>query len=253
MFFILSKILGVFCNPLVWVILCLVLSLFFKSNKTKKRLRIASILILFIFSNQAIFYEVVNVWNIEPKQTNRITEKYELAIVLGGIVSLDRKHQLIEFNDNSDRILGILPLYFKGQIGKILISGGSGRIFDPTPESTILQDYLIKIGVDPDDIIIEDQSRNTFENAKYSADIIKQMKLPPPYLLTTSAMHMRRSALCFKKQQIEVDTFSVNQKIYKRELTLDVLLLPNATILHYWYQLFHEWIGLISYKISGYI
>lgn len=253
MFFILSKVLGVFCNPLVWATTCLLLSLILKSNKLKKRLRVVSIIILLLFSNQAIYFEVVRLWNPETVQYNAIDKEYEVAIILGGIVSLDRKHKLIEFHDNADRFLNVLPLYFNGTVKKILISGGSGRVFHKNPESTILQSYLIDIGVKPKDIIIEDQSRNTYENAKYSTEIIRKLNIPPPYLLSTSSMHMRRSQLCFKKQNLTVDPLSVDQKIYKRELALDTLFLPNPTILSYWYQLIHEWIGVLSYKVSGYI
>lgn len=206
-----------------------------------------------MFSNQAIFYEVISIWNIDPVPNTSLTKKYNAAIVLGGMVSLDSKKKQIEFFDNADRIFGVLPLYFQGKVDKILISGGSGRVFDPRPESTILQNYLIQIGVKKEDILIEDKSRNTYENAKFSAKKIRELQIEPPYLLSTSAMHMRRALMCFEAQNMEVQAFSQDQLIYKRELTFDVLFLPNAKILQYWYQLFHEWLGVLSYKISGYI
>lgn len=252
MFFVLSKILSFLIQPLLWGVLFLILSLFAKSEKKRRKRILTSLIILFLFSNQAIFHEVTNAWEMEPVQLRDFKEHYEVAVVLGGIVSMDREHKIVEFQSNSDRFLNVLPLYFNGQVEKILIAGGTGRVFGEEKEATILQNYLIKIGVSYEDIIVETQSRNTFENAKNSADILKEMGIKGKILLSTSSTHMYRSAICFKKQGIEFDVFPVDQVSYKRELTLDRILIPHAKTLDRWNGLIHEWVGILVYKLKGY-
>ena len=102
-------------------------------------------------------------------------------------------------------------------------------------------------------ILIEVKSRNTYENAKFSAELLSDLGIESNLLLSTSSTHMYRSALCFKKQGVNFDTFPVDQVSYNRELTLDTLFIPNAKTLQNWYDLIHEWLGIVSYKIAGYI
>ena len=74
-----------------------------------------------------------------------------------------------------------------------------------------------------------------------------------PFLLSTSAMHMYRSELCFKKQGIIFDTYPVDHIAIEREFNPNRLFVPKADILAKWKALLHEWLGLISYKLNGYI
>lgn len=65
-------------------------------------------------------------------------------------------------------------------------------------EADIARDILTKMGVDADRVTYERASRNTFENARLTADIVR----PEPtqtWLLVTSAHHMPRSVGVFRK------------------------------------------------------
>ncbi|MEQ8909934.1 MAG: YdcF family protein [Vicingaceae bacterium] len=252
MFFILSKILSFLISPLVWGLGLLLWSFLSKNSRRKRRLLWGAFIILYLFSNQAIFHEISNAWEAEPKKIQQLKEHYDIAVVLGGILSIDHQYKQIEFNKNADRILNVLPLYFDGRVDKILISGGSGRIFKDGIEANVLQSYLLDIGVANEDIITERKSQNTFENAKYSVEIIKELGLDGSVLLSTSTTHMKRSVMCFKKQGLEVDSFPVDQVSYKRELNPYTLLVPQADVLGSWYWLIHEWVGILIYKIMGY-
>ena len=62
---------------------------------------------------------------------------------------------------------------------------------------------IFKLGVDPARIIVEDQSRNTEENARFTAAIVH----PEPkqrWLLVTSAFHMPRAIGVFEKAGFDV-------------------------------------------------
>ncbi len=253
MFFFLSKIADFLMHPLTWVFILLVMAWRKKIWKKRKSYLIAAVAVLYFFSNQAIFHEVSSSWETKPINPNSISETYEVAIILGGMVSLDRKHQIVEFQENSDRFLNVLPLYFKGKVKRLLIAGGSGRMNQKEKEATILEDYLISIGVDAKDILIEAESRNTYENAVNSLTLLKEKNIKGPILLSTSSTHMPRSYQIFKSLGADVKPFAVDQVSYKREINPDTLFFPKASILNDWYHLIHEWIGILMYKITGYI
>lgn len=196
--------------------------------------------------------EVSRLYEYPFPKKSELNAHYSAAIVLGGMISYDRDHQQIEFQGSSDRILNVLPLYFNGEVDQIIIAGGSGRLLQDQKEAPYLRDYLIDIGVDANDILIEDHSRNTFENAKYSKEVIETYKLKGPFLLSTSASHMRRSIACFEKMQIEVDAFPVDYLSKEREFNPDRLFRPKSHVLKSWNSIIHEWVGFLFYKIAGY-
>ena len=83
----------------------------------------------------------------------------------------------------------------------ILISGGGkpGRI----PETRIVRRFLLDLGVADRDILLEDKSRDTTQNARFSKEILKRHNFRHP-LLVTSAFHMRRSVEAFKRFDVAV-------------------------------------------------
>jgi uncharacterized SAM-binding protein YcdF (DUF218 family) len=106
-------------------------------------------------------------------------------------------------------------LYKLGKIKKILISGGSGSLLYPDEsESEDLYDFCMIAGVRKKDILLENQSRNTHENAIYSLKIIEEENIEGKVLLITSAFHMRRSIGCFKKEKIQFDSFSTDNPLW---------------------------------------
>lgn len=252
MFFIASKVLSFICQPIVWVFVLALMALFHRQAKKRRRYLIASIFILYVFSNQVIFHEFSTAWGMDEVPKSQLKEKYAVAIVLGGLVSINPKREQIEFQSNADRILQVLPLYEEGRVDKILLSGGSGRLIAKEKEADYIARYLIEIGVDSNDVWIENQSRNTYENALYSRELLLEKKISGPILLCTSASHMKRSYLCFKKLGLNPDPYPVDPLSLARDINPETLLIPKASVMQGWYHLIHEWIGLLSYKLMGY-
>lgn len=251
MFFYLSKILELLIDPLIWVFVILILSYFKQDKSNSKRLLFGGILLLYFFSNSAVFHQINREWEVQPIDKNALNSSYDVAVVLGGVASFDEENKEIEFHANVDRMLKVLPLYFNGTVEKILLSGGSGRLIFKEKEANTLADYLLQIGVHKDDLIIEDRSRNTYENALYSAELIRKMKLNK-VLLSTSAIHMKRSYLCFKKQGIEITPFATDRISYQSTYYFDSYFIPKAGVISNWYWLLHEWVGLFVYQLMGY-
>ena len=92
----------------------------------------------------------------------------------------------------------------------------------------------------------EKQSRTTFENAKFSADILKAEGIDSVYLVT-HALHMKRSVMSFEKFLPSVHPApTVFMSHSQRKQTLRHFL-PSAKALKQTSQVFHEYIGMLWY------
>jgi uncharacterized SAM-binding protein YcdF (DUF218 family) len=253
MFFILSKVLQYLLAPLVWIFILIISSFMFKNRIVKKRLILTAFLILILFSNSFIQDEFMRAWELDAVKTSNIARKHDYGIVLTGMLTYDNKFERINFLRSTDRILQALDLYKQGIIEKIFITGGSGEVLNQqNKEALILKDYLIRIGIPEKDILIESNSRNTYENAVETAKILQPANNFESYLLITSAFHMRRASACFKKQGFEFDIFVTDRYAGNRKYTLDHIIIPKPGTLSRWTLLIHEISGFIVYKIMGY-
>ena len=253
MFFILSKILSFLISPLNWCILLLIFSLVLKNRKIKIFLFRAALVIILVFTNEAIYNVCMSSWEMSPKNVEQCTEKYDYTIVLSGMGSFNEKYNMMFFSGASDRIMQAIALYKRGKTDKILLTGGSGEILDQKhKESNYLRDYLLQLGIPDNDIIIETRSRNTHENARYTAEILEK-KAGDDYLLITSSYHIRRALGCFKNEGVSVTPYPTDIQTQKFSADPGFLIVPSAYILRNWEMLIHEIIGYGAYKLYGYI
>lgn len=254
MFYILSKVLYFIINPLTWILVLLFIAFFTKKNKRRKRTLGAAICLLLFFTNPFLFKKIAQWWEISPITMSEITEPYDVAIVLGGyskpgVVPDDRFH----LRSAVTRLSTAVELYQSGKVKKLLLSGGEVGITHKIPSEAIkAQEFLINIGVDSADIIIENQARNTHENAKYSAQLIKANDYNK-VLLITSAYHMRRSSACLNKEEISHTPFSVDLFDAKLDSEIFNQFLPKIAIFFYWEAIIREWFGMLTYKAMGYM
>lgn len=249
-----SKILFFLITPIIWITGLLLLAVFSRNKKRQLIALIAGTMLLLIFTNSFILDEVMRKWEIPTVKNNEL-ETYDVGIVLGGMSSYDKDFGRINFQQGIDRLLQAIDLYKKGKIKKIFISGGSGSmVYKEDREAAYLKPYLINLQIPESDILIEAESKNTRENALFTAEVLK--KIYPQgakYLLITSAFHMRRSILCFEKVGLKVAPFTTDRFSGKRKFYFDHLFIPNTQTLVGWDVLIHELMGFATYKISGYI
>jgi len=256
MFFIISKILSFIISPFSWIIILLILSLLFRNPKKKKRLLASALIIFFIFSNSVIINEFISLWE-KPITKEAKLKHYNAGIVLGGgMVTIDyvNGNRLI-FQVNTDRIFQAIYLYKKGYIDNIILSSGSGSlVFKYMLESSLIKKYLVNIGIPDSVILVDSASNNTYENAKFTAQILKTKYPDGKFLLITSAIHIRRAAACFKKQNIEFDIYPTNKITSSvRRWDIGYLIVPKAENLFKWEKLIHETIGYLAYKAMEYL
>jgi uncharacterized SAM-binding protein YcdF (DUF218 family) len=252
LFFILSKLLHFLTAPLTWVLFLLLLVLFTKKQRKRKLRLIVAIIVFLVFSNTALYRSIIPLYKT-PGTRLHADSSYTAAIVLGGIASYNRKAEQTVFNKAADRLMQTLHLYHTGVIDKIIISGGSGYVFFPeAKEAHIIEQYLLDNQIPKSDILTESKSRNTYENARFTSDLIRQKKLKGSFLLISSSLHLPRARMCFEKQGVNPDVYPA-ENYDGIPLSPSDYIVPDAATLKAWEMFFHELLGLLAYRLAGYI
>jgi len=255
MFFILSKILQFVISPIVWLFCILIWSLLTKKPKRRRNLLLTAVLLLYLFSNAFILDEVMRVWEMPQSKIENNNKVYDYAVVLGGLTTYyDKKNEQIGFNRSVDRLMQAIKLYKTGKVKKIIFTGGDGSILKEIgSEGKLLQKYINKTGIIlSNDFIVENNSRNTHENAQFVAKLFISDSLKGNVIIITSAFHIRRALGCFKKEGMAVDYYVADRYSGKRKYVPDHLLLPQTDTFDEWNMLLHEMTGYVVYKILGY-
>jgi len=209
MFFFFSKILEFFIYPFSWIVILVIAAIFIKRPGLKRKFLIAAAVVFFIFSDAFLLNQFTKRWDIKPVILHN-KPTYSCAIVLGGFSS-ELANGAVYFNGSADRFIQALKLFQTGKVTHILVTGGNGSLLpDNFRESDWVKTQLQEFKVPDSCIIIEDKSRNTIENAAFSKPKLDSAHLLGPYVLITSAYHMRRSLQIFKKTKIDVIPFSCN-------------------------------------------
>jgi uncharacterized SAM-binding protein YcdF (DUF218 family) len=172
----------------------------------------------------------------------------DVIILLGGGVS-DKVPDLTGMGapsgDMLERIVTAVRLQKRLNI-PVIVSGGvvfKGK----AAEAPIVKRFLIDLGVPSERVIIEDKARDTIENAKYSKEICEKDGYKNP-ILVTSAYHMKRAVLSFKKVDMDVLPFPAGFRTWENKKYGWESYLPGgfdglATA-------FREYLGLIFYKFA---
>lgn len=253
MFFFLSKILSFLISPFTYLFALIVWAFFSKNSRRQKKLLSFALIFTFFFGNQFILDEFVRMW--EPPFVKKELKDYDLGIVLSGMIVYDAKNDLKRFNSNVDRLLQTLPLLEDQKIKNLVFTGGSGDLYNPeNKEAKLLEEYLKSVNWDLSNFIFESESRNTYENALFTKEILEKQHphlVGKKILLITSSMHMRRSIACFEKQGFELDYYSTNNNAGPRKFQFEHCFIPSSSAFSGWAHLGHEIIGYLTYKITG--
>ena len=253
--FYLSKILNFFINPLYILSLAILIQLFtIFFLQSKKLVIFFSKLFLILF---LIFgYSPLSNFLLSKIEDHIQTSKYPVqqltgVIVLGGSFNSgleSKERNEVSLNSSAERLTKALEIYKKNPRLLILFSGFSGELKPQGwSESDMAKKFFLDQGVKLDNLIFENQSRNTFENIKYSKDIIANYK--GTWGLITSASHMPRSFFTFKKQSLILEPINVDYKTGTSRMFWINFNISSG--LSNWSIILHELIGITYYKITN--
>jgi len=137
-----------------------------------------------------------------PRRMSRPEETKVIVVLGGGVYGAIGPDDVDRLSDSSIyRAQRAAELYRTGPSCTVIVSGGHA---DPTlniaSPATLMAEFLTRSGVDPADLIIEAESRNTAENAEFTAKVLRQHGWKDGVVLVTSAVHIPRSMLLFRRQ-----------------------------------------------------
>lgn len=147
--------------------------------------------------------------------------------------------------DTLDRIVTAVRLQKRLHV-PIIVSGGAAFSWRKS-EADVDRRFLTDLGVPADKIILDNRSRDTFEEAKYIKKICERHHFKRP-ILVTSAYHMKRSLMMFRLFNVKVIPVPAGFKTWDRKYGwIDYLPGdPEGSI-----TACHEYLGLLYYKTVG--
>jgi uncharacterized SAM-binding protein YcdF (DUF218 family) len=255
MFFIISKIVWVLIAPSNLIAICLILGvILYFIHKTISEFFIGfSFLLLILFGVLPTGYNMV-VWLEKQYSIPLFTDNIEGFIVLGGSFETDLSavHKTPQLNSSADRLYQAVKLINMYPDSKLLFTGKYGGLNQKKVKTLAADEamtFFDDIGLKNVNLILEGRSRNTYENALFSKELVNP-KSDQKWVLITSAYHMKRAVSVFHKLDWSVIPYPTDFKTEKEFnfFYFDPFILRNLRRSEI---AIREIIGIIAYKFTG--
>lgn len=244
---ILDKIVAAFFTPLGAALLLGVFALVLGMLRRRKGalvLGAAAILWLYLWATPWLSYSFRHMIEREhPARPPAELPKAPAAVVLGGGVSTAQPPRRFrpDLGNAADRVWYAAELYHAGKAPILILSGGVDARFRGVSEAASMRVFLRDLGVPDAAIVLEEESRNTRENAKRVAALLKARGIGR-ILLVTSALHMPRAKRLFAAEGLEVIPAATDHEAVEQEGNVR-LLLPDAAALEGSVRAVKEWVA----------
>lgn len=262
MFLFLSKLLPIFIYPLGLSCLLMGVALLtlWKRPRVASGCLVLSLALVFGFSNVEVSGWLGRSleWQYLPLDN---LPTADAIVVLGGAVrSADPPRPWVDVMESGDRPIHAAQLYLAGKAPKIIMSGGriNWRGGGPS-ESADMAALAEALGVPAEDILEDPRSLNTYQNAVNVKQILDEEGMER-ILLVTSAIHMPRSIKIFQRLGIEAIAAPTDFRMiaptepHGRSLQASILnTLPDAERLEYSTRALKEYIGMVVYRLRGWL
>lgn len=169
-------------------------------RRVSSKLLIVSGIFFVILGALPVGYNMVVLLERQYARPDLMPKQVDGIIVLGGAFNstLSEKTGMISANGNINRMIDFADLSRKYPRAKLVFSGGSGSLGKPDrKEADDAEAFMKMVGMNTRRVTFERNSRNTYENVKYSKEIVNSKK-GETWLLVTSSFHMPRSVGVFK-------------------------------------------------------
>jgi uncharacterized SAM-binding protein YcdF (DUF218 family) len=176
----------------------------------------------------------------------------DAIVVLGGAVAGVAAPRLYpDLTASADRVWHAARLFHAGKAPLVVLSGGRLPWDEAQgPEADAMLRFLTDLGVPEDKVILEERSRNTYENARETERLLEAGG-GKKVLLVTSALHMRRAQATFQDVGIDLVAAAADYEVEtERKLTL-LDFLPDAGALEGSSRALKEYLGLWVYRLRG--
>jgi uncharacterized SAM-binding protein YcdF (DUF218 family) len=240
--FIFKKLIGLLFMPLslvlVFLLAGIIMLLFTRKQIAARIFLITGCLLLLIFSYGFLLY-----WPLEkleseypPFDIRSSGRDCRWIVVLAG----DQDESVV-------RLVEGVRIHRAIYGSKLIVSGG--RIFNPVSAAEKMAHMAMGLGVHPEDIVLEDLSKDTKDEARIIRDMVRQ----DPFVLVTSAYHMPRSMALFQAQGLNPVPAPTQYFTSGDNNPNPWMFFPNAGNVYTAEIVVHEILGLIAAGIMGQI
>jgi uncharacterized SAM-binding protein YcdF (DUF218 family) len=208
LFFIFAKIFWFFLRPLNLLFFAAIASAVFgwagyRKFAIRSLVSLAAIFAIIAFTQLPDWL----LYQLESRAVQaELTERPYGIIVLGGGLTANTALNPTGYNlgESGDRIIRGIELKRRFPDARLVYSGGLGAIRQTSlPETAAAQAVITALAGAELQIELESQSRNTWQNAIYTSEMIGGAR-SRQWLLVTSAFHMPRAIGCFRKAGFNV-------------------------------------------------
>jgi uncharacterized SAM-binding protein YcdF (DUF218 family) len=255
MFFILSKLAWFVIAPVNFIVLsCLAGLILWRTGFIRIGRAVTSIAIIVL--TIACFFPL-GAALIRPLEDRFPVVPENLAapsgiIVLGGALDelLSEAHGTPSLISGAARLTAGAALARRYPQARLVFTGGAASLTKEMPsEAKGVHKLWLDLGVPDSQMSFEDRSRNTWENALFTRDLIA----PKPgerWLLVTSAWHMPRAMGIFRRVGFDVTAYPVDFLSYgdARDWNVTPAVLDELTMMSF---AIHEWVGLAVYRFTN--
>jgi len=248
--FILKKIVSTFLMPLpIGMLLLLIgLILLFKNKRIKASI-ILSLSFLWLFTisyapfANTLLYSYENIYPTLHTAPKNIKYIY----VLGNGYHTDDAHPITSqvHEVSSVRLNEGIRLYRQLNKQPILITSGYSGLYQPIPGAIMQERLALALGVKKEKIHVESKPKDTEEEAKAAKKYIGNS----PFILVTSASHMKRALKFFKNEGLNPIPAPTNHLAHIKHPNYTGIFNPSA--LRKTHHVWHEILGLVWQKIKG--
>lgn len=254
MFYLISKIFWVLAQPLSLTVLLLLAGILLMAlGRRVAGLAVQAVAILILVLCGFTTLGFLMIRPLEDRFTRPATmpASVDAIIVLGGstLARVSTIRAIAELNEAGDRLTEAVALARLYPAARLVFSGGAG-LLEPgaEAEAATAERFFLAMGIAPEHVVLEDQSRNTDENAELTSTLLGEDA--GRVLLVTSAFHMPRSVGLFRRVGVEVipwptDYRSSGQEGFALDFANPVHNLNTSSIA------LKEWVGLAVYHWTG--
>jgi uncharacterized SAM-binding protein YcdF (DUF218 family) len=263
-FYYLSSLLPRLVYPTGLAVVLLGLALLMRHDRRRVTILVVTAMaIIWLGGNNLVSMNLVRALEWRHAPLARDTQADAIVVLGGGIRAQSPPRSFHEVGEAGDRVIYAARLYREGVAPTIIVSGAlaPSQSRTGTSEAESMADMLVFLGVPRSSILLEQASRNTYENATESSKVLAEQGLSQ-VLLVTSAMHMPRAYAVFRGQGLDVTPAPtdymltvVDWEYYTRlDPGIQLLnLLPKAEYMELTEKVMKEMIGIVVYRLRGWL
>jgi uncharacterized SAM-binding protein YcdF (DUF218 family) len=171
----------------------------------------------------------------------------DAIVVLGGMTLQIPGAPLGEWGEAADRFEAGIDLYREGKAPLLVFTGGRLPWRENfVPEGELLARRAIQMDIPRASVLVTGIAGNTSDEAGAAAELLGPSK---KIILVTSAFHMHRSILLFRRAGFSVVPCRVDYRVQPAERMTVLSFMPDPEALHQSFIALREIMGIVWYRV----